>query len=403
MKPTITQPGTTLARLLDVAWPQTDRVRQLTQQLQQGQLLSARVLDMPQPGLAKLELLTTELLARTRLPLQVGQQLKLEVIKQGRVPELRVLPDQARESASQQVLRHALPRQLPVSESLRELTRLLQDRQTSALPQESRQLIRQILDRPLSLQKLNHAGLQQAVRNSGLFTEALLAQGRPLPTNDHKLLLWKLLNTLFQARSEQAQGQQSQPKPSAQATNPSGQVGDAAKATAEQAKTEAQQRLPDQAFLNRLTKLVEGSLARIHTQQAVSLPQDDGGPRNVWQLELPISMKDQQTKGLQLQIEQEPETDPAREGQHRWRVKLDFDFGILGAMQASVLLEGKTVSSTFWCELEKTEHKVDIRLPELADALQKAGLSVGQLFARHGLPDHERLPRRPESLLDERV
>lgn len=406
MKPTLTNPAATISRLLDVAWSQNDRAQLLRQQLQAGQQLSAKVLELPRPGLAKLELLTTEILARTALPLRPGQTLRLEVVKQGPVPELRLLQPQIKESPSQQVLRQALPRQIPLQEGLRELAQVLGDKQSRHLPGETRHLLRQILDRPLTPQRLNSSNLQQTFQSSGLFTEALLAQARPVASNDHKLLLWKLLNSLFQARdsqtaTSQAKDSSSQLRQPLQTAAGAGQVSEAAKAvSADQAKAEAQ-RLPDQTLINRLTRLVEGSVARIHTQQAVSLPQDDGGQRQVWQLELPIALKDDQARALQLQIEQDP--DPTRQEGHRWRVQLDFDFGILGDLRAGVLLEGETVSTTFWCELEKTEQKIDLRLPELAAAFQKAGLTVGQLQAHHGLPDRAPLPRRPESLLDERV
>lgn len=357
--------------------------------------------------MARLELLNTQLLARTNLPLHTGQTLRLQVVKQGLLPELRVLTPQAPENTSQQVLRQALPRQIPLIESLQAFRQLAGGQSTAPLPAQARPLIAGLANRALALRQLNPEGLQQLIQGSGLFTEALLAQGRPVAANDQKLLLWKLHTVLMAARggnevttpTTRTPGQTDSPP--ARFANTPGIEAKPAESAQEQQRAETQRTL-ESGLLTRLTRLVEGSLARIHSQQAIALPQDDGTPRNVWQLELPIAVKDE-AKTLRLQIEQEDTSDPEHDAQHRWRVRLDFDFDNLGALQASVLLEGNKVSTTFWCERDHTEQKVDLRLPELATAFNKAGLEVGELHTRHGIPDQKDPVRPPASLLDERA
>jgi len=410
MKPTSPPATAALSRLLALSLPEDNRAQTLRQQLQPGQTLSAKVLESPQLGMAKLELLNTQLLARTNLPLQPGQTLLLEVVKQGQLPELRLLQSPAQENPSQQVLRQALPRQIPLHESLQAFRQLARGQTAIPLPAQSRPLIETLANRSLPIRQLTAERLQQLVQGSGLFTEALLAQGKPVAASDQKLLLWKLLAALMASRGS-GEGSQPTTRTSTQgqadtlrtilANTQGTDAKQASNAPQEQQRAEAQRAL-ESGLLNRLTRLVEGSLARIHTQQAAALPQDDSGPRQAWQLELPISVKDE-AETLRLQINQDAASDPEREAQHRWRVQLDFDFGNLGALQATVLLEGNKVSTTFWCEREHTEQKFDLRLPELASAFNKAGLEVGELHTRHGIPERKDPVRPPASLLDERA
>lgn len=136
----------------------------------------------------------------------------------------------------------------------------------------------------------------------------------------------------------------------------------------------------DSGMIERLMRLVEGSIARIQTQQAASLPQEDGN-RQAWQFELPVN---HQGRLEHLIVRFEREQNRGVETMDRaWSVTLTFEFEHLGKIQAQIQLQGETVSTRFSCDNDSTDSLVKGNLGELATALDRAGLNVTRLQSRH--------------------
>jgi hypothetical protein len=142
--------------------------------------------------------------------------------------------------------------------------------------------------------------------------------------------------------------------------------------------------LPAPRLVQELTRQVEGALSRIQYNQLASLPQEDGS-RQVWQLDLPVRNAEGMD-GLQLRIQQEPNHQGGKVTGASWSVNLAFDLEPLGPVRARIGLLGETVSSTFWAERRNTADLIRRRLDDLRQGFQQAGLEVGQLNARRGLP-----------------
>lgn len=439
--------GGNLNQQLGKLLPEQQLVRDLLTSLRAGQHLTAKVVAMPQPDTARLQMNGVNINARTQRPLQPGETLRLTVVKGGDTPELRIQTPR-HPATSQDVLRLSLPRQMPLRDTMTGLRELAPKVQPQ-LSAPARDVLRNLLDSSAHLRQLSPERLQQLVQNSGLFTEARLAAGQ-LPGNaDLKFLLLRLVAKLPPrpgAALLQTPGTGKPQNPAAMTapltTQPaptgtpaplppgSGQPGSVAYSPATlgspagnsslsqhspllgtfmlngkpqpAAQTQAPQ-TPEQTALDRLWRLVEAGLARIQTQQAASLPADDNA-RPAWQLEIPLILPGGSLQTLELRIEREATNSEETAGEAGWLVSVGFDFAELGPVKAAIRLAKGRIFTTFWCERVAAVQLFDRQLPELQRTLEAAGLKVGHLAASQGVPpaDSATTPLR-NNLLDERA
>ncbi|RME33800.1 MAG: hypothetical protein D6786_06710, partial [Gammaproteobacteria bacterium] len=174
-----------------------------------GQVLQATVLRSDGAS-ALLEIAGQQVQARTPSPLIPGERLTLAVSTLEPRVVLQRLPAQPAPSLpvlQKETLREALPRQLPLTDSVVTLRSLAGSTVAGrpgegALPGPVQRLIGQILDAlPTPASLTDPKQLQQAVRNSGLFLEAELARAAtdgtpPRVEQDLKAMLLRLLSAL---------------------------------------------------------------------------------------------------------------------------------------------------------------------------------------------------------------
>lgn len=431
--------GESLNKALGRLLPADRLVRDLLSSLRPGQTLQARVQDSPRPDVARLQIQDVTVTARTARPLTPGQTLKLTVVEGGDTPQLRVL-DAQRPASGQDVLRLSLPRQLPLRESLGQLTRL-SERALPLLVPRGREALQSLLLRSIPLRQLSADRVRQTVQDSGLFTEARMAAGKPPSPGDQKLLLLRLAEALpsrpaaaTPAATAPAAGQgtgsavtlAAQAAPAALsraalAGNSASLEGDLpaplsrtllqdnAQSNAHQLAAgrghpaaAAASASDPQAVVERLWRLVEASLARIHTHQAASLPRDDQ-PTGAFQLEIPLTLPGLPPQAVDLRIEAEAEAEKETDSEAGWLVTLGFQFSELGPVKAGVRLAGGRISTTFWCEHPQALQRFDRELPTLHAALEAAGLEVAHLAASRGRPPGDATTTPQDRLLDERV
>jgi hypothetical protein len=357
----------------------------LVEQLRVGQTLPAKVLEQIQPGLLRLQLASTVLLARTQATLAPGTRLSLEVTKPFPLPELKILRPLTAQQIRDQVVRAALPKQLTPAETRAELATMRQtapaDRQLAG--DNPLQRLARITDsNGVRLDRLSAPDVQRALSQSGLFHEARLAAGTGLPAGDVK---FQLLQLLGQLRAEQAD-----PKARmAGLTNEAEQGASALRGSAAD------------GLLARLLRLIEGSLARVQLHQASALPQDDP-QRQAWHLDLPLHLGDE-TQDAYMRIAREAGSGGQDAGP-TWAVSLNFSFDTIGTLQCRIALAGDRLSATFWCEQPKTLADIEGRLPSLQQAFEAQGFEVVHLAGLVGEPS-EPVPTlpMPDKLLDERA
>lgn len=357
----------------------------LLKQMQPGQLLQARVAAATTAGVAKLLVGSTELLAKTRVPLQQGENLALRVEKGLPQPELKILRSIVQQPV-RQLLLSALARQLPpqdVQQTLRQLpaAALLRNEtvQQAQQVQQLRQVLRVLVPNAPMPQQVNAATVKQAMQYSGIFFEPNLAQGVVLP-HDQKFQLLQLLR-LFSPQARVAVAGEKETVKAAGEQKSAGAGGS------------------DQ-LLNRLLRLVEGSLSRIQSHQASSLSAEEPN-RQVWQFEMPLQLADRQDQ-LHIRVQRdEPEAKDEGEAKRIWKVDIDFDFDNLGSIFSRINLSGENVSAAFWSQRDSTAAIIERAIPRLEAALIEAGLEVSAISSLTG--DAPRPPTPAENLLDERA
>lgn len=253
--------------------------------------------------------------------------------------------------------------------------------------------------------------LAQSLDKSGLFLEARLAAGLGAELkSDMKANLLRLVAQLLPNLPG------STPLASAQAAGTLGQALPAFIRSALGAlQADARHQVPGfplpgkalQAFdgeadLQTLLKLAAAAISRLQTHQLSSLAQtqvsQDGSQLTTWQLELP--MRDQGNfVPLQVKLQRE---ESARQGAQEkaetlWRVDLAFDVAPLGPLQVQAQLFQGSLSSQLWAERADTAQLIRTELDYLRQRLVAAGLDVGALECRQGLP-----PQGPRTSLQQR-
>ena len=239
------------------------------------------------------------------------------------------------------------------------------------------QIVKVLSPQAPPVDQVNANAVRHLLQHSGIFFEPNLIQGNVLP-QDQKFQLLQLLR-LFTPQARAAQR--------SRAT--SGQA---------DAKAEARQTNVD-TLMNRLLRLVEGSLSRIQSHQAASLNREEPNTQ-IWQFDMPLQVANKQ-ENLQLRIQQEENEHESSADGKIWKVDIDFDFDNLGEIRSRINLSNEDVSAAFWCHEETTTNLIASHIPKLENALKEAGLQVKAISSLTGEPPASHTIR--ESLLDERV
>lgn len=338
----------------------------------------------------------------------------------------------AKQPTGQQSIEQAFRQALPQQQALKTLLPLLQQLQLTqnqaTVPKELGQQINQLLQQFPSAQKLQQpAGLQQAIRNSGIFLEAKLARStatqsqpstgtaipapakKPELANDLKALLQQLIPKI-----EKATGSSLSPAPPASATtSTNGERAPAAIAgygigigpsvtTGSGQPVVAASQAPEQAvdvLLRQLGQQLLATLARTQLNQLESLAirqqhsTDTQAPVNSWNLELPI-VHGQHIDNLELRIEQYLQQQKGKRGQQQklWTVMLNFDLHRLGKMNVQLKVADRSVSARVWSQSEAAHREVKQHIQFLTGSLEKIGVTVTRVDCQLGLPAKTDLP-----------
>ena len=162
------------------------------------------------------------------------------------------------------------------------------------------------------------------------------------------------------------------------------------------------QSMDEEADLETLLKLAAAAVSRLQTHQLSSLAQSqltpEGNLLTTWQLELPMRNQ-QDVVPLQVKLQREESGAENRKEQKEvlWRIDLAFDLDPLGPLQVQAQLLRGSLSSQLWAERADTAQLIDQELDNLRQRLLGAGLEVGELSCRQGMP-----PQGPKTHLEQR-
>lgn len=345
----------------------------------------------------------------TPLPLPIGSLLTAQV--QGS-QNLAFLPLSGR--LDQLVLGEQLAAQQGRQGSLEGLFKSLQGvARQDGLPAELRATVDKLLGlMPDGKQLGNADGLAKALEQSGVFLEAKLLGGHAqnLP-QDLKANLLKLVAQLLPSPSSGAPlpatdaGRalaQALPAFVRNALGALGQVSLRQQAMSFPLPSRLLQSMEEEADLETLLKLAAAAVSRLQTHQLSSLAQTqvtpEGNLLTTWQLELPMRNQ-HDVVPLQVKLQREEQGTENRKEQKDalWRIELAFDLDPLGPLQVQAQLLRGSLSSQLWAERVDTVVLINAELYNLRQRLLGAGLEVGELSCRQGMP-----PQGPKTHLEQR-
>jgi len=367
------------------------------QRFQPGQVLEARVLPGP-TGTATTQGIRVQVGANTlelhsQLAVKTGELLQLRVISTGPRLELELIQAsrilgaaQSRAEAINPSLKQFIPRQQGLQYLAATLTQALNQ---ASLPPNLKTSMQQLLaSLPRSGELVSSEKLTELVRSSGLFLEATLAAGRPIPNSDLKLL-W--LSLLTQLRAQLPQGSNAAPLPTdnQKDTPLPFLLNPVAQARVSASKTPVKNDGLDQLIL-RLFSLAESAVSRISLQQlATSESQQQGELR--WKMDIPLVFPNNEFGVLQLFIEKEAPESHGKKPQDKpdtpWAVSLALDMPGLGPLHARLRLQDQTLETRIIAERGETARHLREHLPQLRDRLIQQGLEISCLECHKGKPE----------------
>ncbi|AKH19549.1 flagellar hook-length control protein FliK [Sedimenticola thiotaurini] len=411
------------------------------QQLRPGQVVQAVVEAPASKGIAQLNVGGVSVPVKTGIQLATGQQLTLDVVKSGNMPEFQVVREATAASTRALALKDVLPKQLPLNQLLDSLKALstpsLSGSANGGLPAGTQNAVGKLFQQLLQLtgqalpgQSNGPNGLE---RNLQLLASAL--QGEPGltaqsgrnsgSTNELARQLSQLINQLLPTGQpvtgsairqaflqsglfmephllkglEAQQDMKGNLLKLLEMLQPMLQMG--ANSAAIRGDAGAALQLLAAKLFAELHQKAEGALARVQLHQLASMP-DENNPRQFWQFELPIPHPDGHDEFL---IQFGREAKPAGQEGDRWSVTLNFNIEPTGPVSARLSLSGEEISSHFIAEQPEGANRIEQLLPTLREAFIKAGLQVGKLSAGQGVATNKRAdqPPSPLPLLDERA
>ncbi len=244
--------------------------------------------------------------------------------------------------------------------------------------------------------------IRQALKQSGLFFEAKLAQGQiPVPNSDMKAALLELKDITqkmqFLAMLEETA---EMPEQVEQKRN-SNQLHEAPPPPRRDAMPESQRTQHSQISSNSTTaeavKIIEQhvdqALDRIKLMQFASLPPSPINPSSidpntvknqVWAFELPVRLQNETTvAGFKI------EQDHSASNEYKakiWRVNFAIDTNELGGVHGKIAIQGRNLSITLFAERAETSEAFKSHISDLREALTDSNFEITDLSVLIGKP-----------------
>lgn len=291
-------------------------------------------------------------------------------------------PATSPQQALAQMVQQALPRQNSVLALTVALTSALG---RAGLPEPVAKAAQQVLARQTVLDgKIDSASLKTALRDSGVFHEALLAGGRPgAAAGDMKAALLGLQRELGRWLGPQGAVERvAQIPPPLRGLTPRSRV-------RELPPTELPGDLREAGKV--LQERTEHALGRLRLHQNASLPDSTPRADTNWSMDLPVIVHGQPTL-LQMQIQRDAEDETTRPEDRGWQVRFAVQIGDHGEVGAQISMRGKTTGILLWADDPTTAAALNVALGELREDLGAVGLVSGALVVRAGAPLDESPP-----------
>jgi len=249
-----------------------------------------------------------------------------------------------------------------------------------AMPEPVVKAAQQVLAQRMSMDDggPSPAGLKNAVRNSGIFQEAMLGAGLGKAAGgDMKTALLGLQRQLGAWLGDQAPIEQVR-------SIPPPMRGMVPRARGE---TLPLSDLPDDAEMagKILLERTDAALSRLRLHQNASLPEPTARQEAQWNLDLPVMLGGQQSL-LQMQIHRDREGDAEQNEERGWQVRFAIHLSDMGEVGAQISLRGASVGVLLWAEREETATALAEGVAALRQDLDGLKLMTGSIVVRTGAP-----------------
>ena len=225
--------------------------------------------------------------------------------------------------------------------------------------------------------KFDGAALQAAVRGSGIFQEASLAQGQtPLPQTDMKSALLTLRQTLTTWLGQQpSMAAVAQVAPPLRGSIPRARGAD---------PTPIDSDSPPEEIGKHLLERTESALSRTRLLQHASLP-DPAVKTADWSMDLPVLIGQHQTL-MQFQIHRDQHSESESVSERGWQMRFAINLPNMGEVGAQVSLRAGTTGVMLWASEPGASAALNEEVALLREALDAAHLKLGAVIVRSGEP-----------------
>lgn len=358
---------------------------------------------------------------KTELPLQIGQQLLLQVNKNKGDISLQLNHPPRESHIISQLINQLATKQQAMPQllaSLREIS-VNVNQASSTFTEKFIQQVNKVIDQFPTLPQLSTAKeVKSTILNSGQFLENKIittAVNKDIPSVDFKAALSQLVSLIKNNEAIVL------PK-----TLPSHDV--LYQSIAQQNKTfsiptsplffqpparvfhaQVQPPVIDSTLFqlnnhlllqNRLLDQLEGVLSRIMLTQ---IQTREGGEQAFLNFEIPFRHNEQQ-EILQLKIREEIKDIEAKKGNKVWTVNLAFHLPSLGGIRIYITMDKHDLAIQFWTEEVNAQKLFQKYFYLLNDRLTAAGYTLSQLKAFHGMPEQAQEEiKNSHFIVDEKV
>lgn len=246
--------------------------------------------------------------------------------------------------------------------------------------------------------------IRQALKQSGLFFEAKLAQGQiPVPNSDMKAALLELKDITqkmqFLALLEDTADMPASKKPHSNQLHeaPPPPRRDSMPQSQRTHESKLNAHLTTSDAVKIIEEHVDQALERIKLMQFASMPPSPINPSSVdpsniknqvWAFELPVRLPNETTvAGFKI------EQDHGGSGEYKakiWRVNFAIDTQELGGVHGKIAIQGKNLSVTLFAERVETSEAFRSHISDLREALTDNNFEITDLSVLTGKPTQPR-------------
>ena len=362
-------------------------------QLREGSLVTARVMNSSSPGVQPPQLtlqINNRLLEiQANIEARTGDILKLRVERSEAGTQLRLIerlrPGASSAEGARQTGDQHLRQFIPIQRSLNTMAAQLQSTLSDpSLPNNIKTLINNLLSQlPRANQLITPQAVSSALRNSGLFFEAMQANGQLPARGDLKFGLLSLITQLRSALPPNARALYPDPASAGQQAILFSPVNPVVASRQAPISKAAEKSLD--LLLLKLLGIAESATARTSLSQLATAESQIQGDQR-WKFEIPVFLQNQEIAIADIVIQQEDQNEKPdhEEKQKQWQLQMAIDLPELGALQARIQLQENKLGLMLTVVKKEAAEQINEHIDRLKRQLTDKGFEITRLNCVEG-------------------